>query len=188
MLVVYILTAAALLLLAMASWRKGSSNSVRAGLAVLASAGLSFALTGSLISVALLAFDVVLVAATWRLAQNGRMKSAVGTAWIVALVLVLLVAKLPGTQAYIGVGAWVGISYLIFRLLHVAFDARRERLGDATLSETLTYALHPATLTAGPIDRVQHNVAEQRHESGGVAREPRSAGQETSDGLWRLFI
>src|SRR5260221_12747511 len=175
MLFVYILTAAALLFLALASWRKGSSNSARAGLAVLASAGLSFALTGSLISVALLAFDVVLVAATWRLAQNGRMKSAVGTAWIIALVLVLLVAKLPATQAYIGVGAWVGISYLIFRLLHVAFDARRDRLGDAALLETLTYALHPATLTHGQIDRVQHNVAEQRHDKG---REHRSAPQE----------
>src|SRR5258708_34841235 len=113
------------------------------------------------------------------------MKSALGTAWIIALVLVLLVAKLPGTQAYIGVGAWVGISYLIFRLLHVAFDARRERLGDAALSETLTYALHPATLTAGPIDRIQHNVADQRQVS---LPEPRSAAQETSDGRWRLFI
>src|SRR5260221_2289582 len=110
MLVIYAITAAALLLLALASWRTGKTDDqppntgsiasltnvrLRAGLAIVASAGVSYALSGSLLSVALLAFDVILVAVTWRFAQNGRMKSALGTAWIIALVLVLLVAKLP---------------------------------------------------------------------------------------------
>jgi alginate O-acetyltransferase complex protein AlgI len=80
-----------------------------------------------------------------------------------------------------GPAAWIGVSYFIFRLIHVCLDARRDRLGDATLSETLVYALHPATLIAGPIDRIQHSLIEQRCE----IPEP---SQYVRDGLWRLFV
>lgn len=49
--------------------------------------------------------------------------------------------------------AWLGLSYLLFRLLHVLFDSRRGQLPPLTLGELIVYALFPASLIAGPIDR-----------------------------------
>jgi alginate O-acetyltransferase complex protein AlgI len=171
-------------LLAVASWQRNTRPAIRAVLAVSASISLGTALTGSAWTLALLALDVILVAATWQLARWRRMNTAWGIAWIVLLVSVLVAAKLSQGQVVMpvaGPAAWIGVSYFIFRLIHVSLDARRDRLGEATLSETLVYALHPATLLAGPIDRVQHSVVEQRC----AIPEP---SHYVRDGLWRLFV
>ncbi|MEP7289561.1 MAG: MBOAT family O-acyltransferase [Chloroflexota bacterium] len=176
-------TGLAVLLLAITSWRRSTRNTqsvMRAALAILASAALSVALAGSLLAGGLLLVDVLLVAATWYLAHTRRMQTRLGIVWIGILVIVLVVAKLP-TQSTLGPATWIGISYLIFRLIHVAIDARRDRLGGETLGDTLVYALHPATLVAGPIDRVQHNVSEQHCDITDPA-------PYVNDGLWRLFI
>ncbi len=178
--IAYIVTGIALLLLAAASWRHADPL-LRAGLAVSAAASLSYALSGTPLTLALIMFDVLLIVVTWQLARSQRMNGPFGIIWIIALVLSLAVAKLPPLQAIIGPGIWIGVSYLIFRLIHFSVDARRNRLGDESLPETLLYALNPATLVAGPIDRVQHNVAEQRNK-------PAKPSQEVSDGLWRLFL
>lgn len=49
--------------------------------------------------------------------------------------------------------AWLGLSYLLFRLLHVLFESRRSQLPELTAGEMIVYALFPAALIAGPIDR-----------------------------------
>jgi alginate O-acetyltransferase complex protein AlgI len=44
----------------------------------------------------------------------------------------------------------------------------------------MTYALHPASLVAGPIDRIQPSVAAQR--------EQRSSQEDFHQGLWRILV
>lgn len=173
----------ALALLIVASWRRGVRPTSRAGLAVIAALALGYALTGSLWTLALLVLDIVLVAVTWWLARTELVRGRLGIAWIVVLVVVLVISKLSVAQAYLGAAIWIGVSYLIFRLIHLTIDARNGRLGDSTLPETLSYALHPTTLVAGPIDRVQRHTAEQRCQ--GEVTEP---AKYVNDGVWRLFV
>jgi len=49
----------------------------------------------------------------------------------------------------IPVVAWLGVSYLLFRLLHVLLDSRRNPLPDLKLGELIVYALFPASFIAG---------------------------------------
>src|SRR5260221_11087294 len=132
--------------LAVATWRRATRPAIRAGLAIIAAAALTYALSDTVIASLLLLLDVVLVVGTWYLARTGRMASRLGIVWIVILILALLAAKLPQTQGAIGPGIWIGVSYLIFPLIHVALDARRNRLVEVTLYETVVYAVHPASL------------------------------------------
>ncbi|MEP7289263.1 MAG: MBOAT family O-acyltransferase [Chloroflexota bacterium] len=50
-------------------------------------------------------------------------------------------------------GEWVGLSYLIFRLIHIVIDSKK--LGDSVLrsGDLAAYALFPPALVAGPIHR-----------------------------------
>ncbi len=174
----------ALALLAITSWLRTTRPVLRAGLVIAASASLSLALTENLFTLALVALDAILVAATWRLAKTAWIGTTWGITWVGVLVLFLVLAKLPRADDSVlnaSPATWIGVSYFIFRLIHVTLDARRGRLGDATLSETLIYALHPTTLIAGPIDRIQHSVLEQRC----IPEEP---SRYVADGLWRLFV
>ncbi len=175
----------ALALLALLAWGRTARPAIRALSVIVVSACLCLILTnGSLLALALLALDVFLVVVTWQLAHRQRMATRLGLVWLVILVLTLIIAKMMQGDASAltaSPSAWVGVSYFMFRLIHVSLDARRGRFGDATLSETLTYALHPTTLIAGPIDRIQHHVMEQRCTVAECSR-------YFADGLWRLFI
>ncbi len=64
-----------------------------------------------------------------------------------------LTARQQPAEAAIPAIAWLGLSYLLFRLLHVLLEARRRQLGVMPFSELMTYALFPPSLIAGPIDR-----------------------------------
>jgi alginate O-acetyltransferase complex protein AlgI len=57
---------------------------------------------------------------------------------------------------------WLGFSYLAFRLIHVLRDRAAGRLPAVSLREFLTYALFFPAYTAGPIDRVERFVKDQR--------------------------
>jgi alginate O-acetyltransferase complex protein AlgI len=175
------ITLLAILLLAASMWRRKTRPAIRAVLAVTAAAALTYALSDTVTASLLVLLDVLLVVLTWYLVRTGRMVSRIGVVWIIALIAMLIAAKLPQVQSIIGPGIWIGVSYLIFRLVHIALDARRKRPNEATLSESVVYVLHPASLIAGPIDRVQHSVSEQRCET-------TSSAQYVNDGLWRLFI
>src|ERR1041385_1517070 len=126
---------------------------LRAALALIAAASLSYAVSGTPVALMLLAFDVLLIVVTWQLARSQRMNSPIGVVWILALVLSLAVAKLPPLRSIVGPGVWIGVSYLIFRLIHFSVDARRNRLGDESLPETVVYVITPVTLMAGQVLR-----------------------------------
>jgi len=51
--------------------------------------------------------------------------------------------------------AWLGFSYLAFRLIHVLRDRQTGRLPALTLREFVTYAIFFPAYTAGPIDRAE---------------------------------
>ncbi len=176
-----VITLAAVVLLGLALWRRGIAPLIRAVLTVIAATALSFGVTGSVVSVGFLAVDVLLIVIMWLLARAGRLQGLPGIGWIGLLLIVLIGAKLPQVQSLTGPAAWVGISYLTFRLIHIVLDSRNSKLNDATLPETVVYALHPATLIAGPIDRLQHSTDEQRCERA----EP---DRYVADGIWRIFV
>jgi len=54
--------------------------------------------------------------------------------------------------------AWLGFSYLAFRLIHTLRDFQAGRLPNYRLDEYLTYVLFYPALSAGPIDRSQRFI------------------------------
>lgn len=56
--------------------------------------------------------------------------------------------------------AWLGFSYLAFRLLHVLRDYQTGKLPPLAFSEVLTYAFFFPAVAAGPIDRAQRFLPE----------------------------
>ncbi len=58
---------------------------------------------------------------------------------------------------------WLGFSYIAFRLIHILRDWQAGRLPkDITLREHLTYVVFFPALTAGPIDRVERHIKDDR--------------------------
>lgn len=87
--------------------------------------------------------------------------------------------------------AWLGFSFVAFRLLHVLRDFQTGKLPGYSLGEMTSYALFFPTYTAGPIDRVQRWIGELHgqglqkqdlHKQGAVGRDELQAGG------WRIFI
>ena len=101
----WVVLAVASALLALLSWRRAPRPPIRAALAIIASMSLGFVLTGSLWTLALLAFDVILVAATWRLARWQQFTTAWGIIWIGGLVSLLIIAKVQQGQATVALVA-----------------------------------------------------------------------------------
>lgn len=58
---------------------------------------------------------------------------------------------------------WLGFSYIAFRLIHMLRDVQAGRLPkDISLREHLTYVVFFPALTAGPIDRVERHIKDDR--------------------------
>jgi len=68
----------------------------------------------------------------------------------------------PAALAAPGDLAWLGFSYVAFRLLHLIFDRRAGRLPAVSLRETLVYVLFFPAFLSGPIDRVERFVKDYR--------------------------
>src|SRR5947209_5723255 len=79
-------------------------------------------------------------------------------------------------------GAWVGLSYLIFRLIHVLLDYRDKRLPAIPAGDLAAYALFPPALVAGPIHRANDFVPQLD-----LAHHPESSRQ-VADCLWRIGL
>lgn len=114
---------------------------------------ISAALAFSLANLLLVALTVGLA----RRAQRGqRGLIPIG---LIVLIGVFVITKSPGAMQAVTqplgwpVAAWLGISYVLFRLLHVLLDSRRNQLPELKLGEMIVYVLFPASFIAGPIDR-----------------------------------
>lgn len=156
---------------------------LRALLSLSASAALIYLLTGRPLALILFTINILLVLGTWRLSWT-----RFWWGWILVLILLLVVSKLPmgiqsgtnpGDPFRLGTALWIGFSYFVFRLIHVTVDAHAGRVGQVSLEEMLVYALHPASLMAGPIDRVRNSVSAQQDRT--------STSEELHQGLWRIL-
>jgi alginate O-acetyltransferase complex protein AlgI len=117
------------------------------------------------LSVAFFFFSIFLVYLVFRVATAPENRSRRIRWGILVLVLLFVGLKWTGAQRavygylhiperyYVFLGAWLGASYLLFRLLHVLLEARKPDFPKTTFFELFLYALLPATLLAGPIDR-----------------------------------
>jgi D-alanyl-lipoteichoic acid acyltransferase DltB (MBOAT superfamily) len=78
--------------------------------------------------------------------------------------------------------AWLGFSYVIFRLIHTLRDRQAGILPDLPLNAYMTYVLFAPSFVAGPIDRAERFAAD-------FLRLPQLIGLEASrwgDGLFRI--
>lgn len=117
------------------------------------------------LSVLIFLLSIVLIWFVWRATAGSSHRRRTGTIGIVVLVLIFIALKwtgfekavysllhLPG-RYLIGAGAWLGASYILFRLIHVLLEARKPSFPAMTFYDLFLYTLFPPTLIAGPIDR-----------------------------------
>jgi len=83
---------------------------------------------------------------------------------------------------------WLGFSYISFRLLHTFFEHYNRKLPTVTLAEYVNYIIFFPAFTAGPIDRLERFVRDQRSplpldESGWLL-----AGQRLLIGLFKKYV
>lgn len=83
---------------------------------------------------------------------------------------------------------WLGFSYLAFRLMHVLRDRAAGRLPAVTLREFITYALFFPAYTAGPIDRVERFVKDQRQPFRLDAETVLAGGTRIALGVLKKFV
>jgi D-alanyl-lipoteichoic acid acyltransferase DltB (MBOAT superfamily) len=78
--------------------------------------------------------------------------------------------------------AWLGFSYVAFRIIHTLRDRQTGILPDLTLSSYMTYILFAPAIVAGPIDRAERFAGDYRALPG---LRPLDAGR-WGVGLWRI--
>ena len=100
------------------------------------------------ISIGLTALNVALIAVTLWSINRRHFRLA-----LIVLIGLFVVLKWPGLLEANSI-AWLGASYLLFRLLHLVFEGRKGQLPPLNFKDTLIYTLFPPTLIAGPIDRL----------------------------------
>jgi alginate O-acetyltransferase complex protein AlgI len=105
----------------------------------------------------------------WWLVRAGRPARGMMAA-VIALAAGLAAYKwLHVTFHAEGMAPPLGLSYLIFRLIHVLLEANRAQLPPVRdWTEFVHYAFSPAIFTAGPIERWDHFTAERREKVDGL--------------------
>ena len=116
------------------------------------------------LSALLFLLTIALAFAVWSLAVS-RVHRRQKCAWGVGVLVLGFVGwKAVGLQAalyralhlparYLLAGAWLGGSYVLFRLIHVLIEARKPGFPERSFGDFLLYVLFPSTLVAGPIAR-----------------------------------
>ena len=84
--------------------------------------------------------------------------------------------------------AWLGYSYVAFRLLHTLRDRHTGKLPTLTLGEYVNYVIFFPAYTAGPIDRVERFVAELREPLGLTNADWVQAGTRLTVGLFKKIV
>src|SRR5258708_12450862 len=156
---IWTLVGLAMITLAIVIWHRDARPAVRAVLCLMASSGLSFVLSNSGLTLILFSISGIMVTITWWLAQHSSPNKTMLLIWI--LIFGLIISRLPQTMSAFGPGLWIGVSYLIFRLIHICIDSQRGKLVELSLPETIIYPFHPPTLFPGPLDPLQHSLSYQ---------------------------
>jgi alginate O-acetyltransferase complex protein AlgI len=101
-----------------------------------------------------------------------------------ARTLVTGVVRPPGDSPV----AWLGFSYIAFRLLHTIRDRRTGRLPAVDLSEYTSYVIFFPAFTAGPIDRIERFVQDLRQPAAPIQEEWLETGKRIIMGLFKKFV
>jgi alginate O-acetyltransferase complex protein AlgI len=102
-----------------------------------------------------------------------------------------LVARLRGRSLDSNVPlniAWLGYSYIAFRLLHTIRDRQSGVLPAVGLAEYINYVIFFPAFTAGPIDRLERFVGELRSPLSLKNEDWLFAGQRLTMGLFKKFF
>lgn len=139
-----------------------------------------------------------LIALVWRV-SGGRRGALTGLIIFILLIFVVLKAEpltilasqwlrtLSGQNpdlARVGDIAWLGFSYIAFRLIHLLRDRQIGTLPALSLREAMTFTLFFPALIAGPIDRAERFVKDDRALAGLTGLD---AGRLT-EGATRIFV
>jgi alginate O-acetyltransferase complex protein AlgI len=109
--------------------------------------------------------SIVLVFAVWRTISGRPRAAGALSGGTVLLVAVFVAWKAVGVQSalfrtlhlpekYLPAGAWLGGSYILFRLIHVSIEGAKADFPRIGFQDFLLYVLFPSTLVAGPIARL----------------------------------
>jgi len=149
------------------------------------------------LSALLFLLSIGLVFAVYR-AATSRHRGRNCRLGVAALLLVLLGLKWSGLQRatyaalhvpdkyLLSLGAWLGASYVLFRLIHVLLEARRPGFPEMRFSELFLYALFPSTLVAGPIDRFPNFLRNEEYRRPGFG-EIAEGGRRVLVGIFKKF-
>ncbi len=137
------------------------------------------------------------------LARLGKFNRFVLMLAVVALIGLLLLIKTPSAAAWLfeavatlrgkeaggqPVLAWLGFSYVSFRLLHTIFDRLAGRLPSVSMADYMNHVIFFPAITAGPIDRVERFVAGLNSPLPLDAEGWLDAGQRICIGLFKKFV
>lgn len=137
------------------------------------------------------------------LARLEKVNRLVLTLVVVALIGLLALIKTPSAADWLfeavatlrgkeaggqPVLAWLGFSYVSFRLLHTIFDRLAGRLPSVSLADYMNYVIFFPAITAGPIDRVERFVAGLNSPLPLDAEGWLDAGQRIFVGLFKKFV
>lgn len=148
-----------------------------------------------------LAFSIFIVLISWLSRRHLWILSAV----ILLLIAILIILKMPAlslqtstlirtlTNRSIENASftdlrWLGISYIVFRLIHVLRDKQTGRLPELSLTEFATYVVFYPSLAAGPIDRAERFAQDLRKEFFLTQAETFVGGQRILLGLFKKFV
>lgn len=123
------------------------------------------------LSALLFLLSIVLILAVWRSFSGAARPGVRPGAWTAMLVALFVAWKAAGAQAaifralhlpgkYLPAGAWLGGSYILFRLIHVSIEARKPDFPRVAFGDFVLYVLFPSTLVAGPIARLPEFAAQ----------------------------
>lgn len=103
--------------------------------------------------------------------------------------LVEIVAHIRGKEAGgQSALAWLGFSYVAFRLMHTTLDRRAGRLAAASLADYMNYVIFFPAITAGPIDRLERFLGDL-HQPVVLGQEGWVyAGSRFFSGLFKKFV
>ncbi|HET58834.1 MAG TPA: hypothetical protein ENN32_00495, partial [Chloroflexi bacterium] len=131
--------------------------------------------------------------------QEAKTNRWLGIVFLIFFIILLVILKSPTlnqwTAKQIGVMQnqsfssnirfdirWLGISYVIFRLLHTIKDYQSNRLSGVGLADYMNYVIFFPSLSAGPIDRIQHFSEELNLDM------PLPDRNNLVSAAWRIFL
>lgn len=152
-----------------------------------------------------LVFAAILVVAALA-ALTGRVRFG-WTHWVGLVMLIVLLATLKSPEANLWLARtlrlangqsaatassldirWLGISYIVFRILHTLRERQSGTLPVVSLREYVTYIFFYPALTAGPIDRLERFVKDLREHLQLTHDDWIFVAQRIGLGLFKKFI